>query len=114
MMQTLEDFVNEWNATHSHIRFALNGDSEFRLSMEVEIRCSRERYQKFLTAENWNRVSYMIEAQTHGIMYLMDCGLNYFEHGCMHAVIDSANHNYEERLIIGALRWLGEKFIPQN
>ena len=47
-------------------------------------------------------------------MYLLDCGLDYFEHGYMYAVIDSANDNYEERLIIGALRWLGEKFIPQD
>jgi len=32
----------------------------------------------------------------------------------MYAVINSENDNYEERLIIGALRWLGEKFIPQD
>ena len=112
MMQTLEDFIEEWDTTHSDFKFVLDGVPEIRLN--VEIRCSRERYRKFLTVENWNRLSYMIEAQTHGNMYLMDCGLDYFEHGCMYAVINSANDNYEERLIIGALRWLGEKFIPQD
>ena len=112
MTQTLEDFVKEWNATHSHFKFALDGTSE--IGLNVEIRCSRERYQKFLTIENWSRLSCVVEGQTHGNMYLMDCGLDYFEHGCMYAVINSVNDNYEERLIIGALRWLGEKFIPQD
>ena len=111
MKQPLEDFIKEWNTTHSHFKFALNGVPTIRL--KVEIRCSRARYQEFLTAENWNRLSDIIEAQTHGNMYLMDCGIDYFEHGCMYAVINSVNHNYDERLIIGALRWLGEKFIPQ-
>lgn len=112
MNQTLEDFIEEWDTTHSDFKFALDGVPEIRLY--VEIRCSTTRYQKFLTAENWNRLSCVIEAQTHGNMYLMDCGLDYFEHGCMYAVINSANDNYDERLIIGALRWLGEKFIPQD
>ena len=112
MKQNLEDFIKEWNATHLHFKFALNGDPMIRLN--VEVRCSRVRYQKFLTAKNWNKLSYTIEAKTHGNMYLMDCGIDYFEHGCMYAVINTVNHNYDERLIVGALRWLGEEFSSQG
>ena len=112
MKQTLEDFIEEWNATHPYFKFALNGAPTIRLY--VEMRCSRARYQKFLTAENWSKLSDVIDAKTHGNMYLMDCGIDYFEHGCVHAVINSINHNYDERLIIGVLRWLGEQFFPQD
>lgn len=112
MMQTLEEFIDEWNATHSYFKFVLDGVSMLRLN--VKICCSTTIYQKFLTIENWSRLSCVIEGQTHGNMYLLDCGLDYFEHGCMYAVINSVNDNYDERLIIGALRWLGEKFIPQD
>lgn len=112
MKQTLEDFINEWNATHSYFKFVLNGTPTIWLN--VEMRCSRTRYQEFLTAENWNKLSSVIEAKTHGNMYLIDYGIDYFEHGCMYAVINSLNHNYDERLIIGALRWLGENFFPRD
>lgn len=111
-MQTLEEFIEDWNATHSHFKFALNGVSTIRLN--VEIRCSTTIYQKFLTAENWDRLSRATQSLTRGNMYLMDCGIDYFEHGCMYAVINSVNDNYNERMIVATLRWLGKNIIPQN
>ena len=32
----------------------------------------------------------------------------------MYAVINSVNDNYNERMIIATLRWLGKNIIPQN
>lgn len=112
MKQTLEDFIEEWNATHKHFKFALNGVPTIRL--DVEIRCSVAKYREFFTIENWNILRDVIEAKSHGNMYIMDCEFGYFQHGCMQAVINSTNHNYDERLIVGALRWLGEEFFTQD
>ena len=58
-MQTLEEFIDEWNATHSYFKFVLDGVSMLRLN--VKICCSTTIYQKFLTIENWSRLSCVIE-----------------------------------------------------
>ena len=37
-----------------------------------------------------------------------------FERGIIDIKIASSNHNYQERFVVGVLRWIAEEFFPNE
>lgn len=113
MKQTLEDFILEWNRSHDRFFFSIQENPSTGRPNGVEIRYSAAKYQNFVSNNNWNKLKDTIEAKSHGTMFVVSDEY-LFERGIIEIKVASANHNYQEYLIIGALRWVGEEFFPGN
>lgn len=112
MKQTLSDFICEWNQTHRRFIFSAAEAPMCDRPISVDIRYSAAKYQDFYSAKQWNSLTDLVEVKSHGTMYVTT-DERLFERGIIEIKVASSNHNYEERLVIGVLRWIGEEFFPQ-
>ncbi len=112
MKQTLKGFVLEWGEAHPRFVFALREDAATGIPLGVEIRYPAAKYHDFLSVTNWEKMRDVVEAKTHGNMYVVT-DAHLFERGIIEAKLAAMNHNFQERMVVGALRWLGEEFFPQ-
>lgn len=110
---TLMEFVKEWNANHRRFIFAINDSSMVNRPTSVEIRYSAAKYQNFYSTDNWHRLIDLVDAKSRGTMYIVTDEY-LFERGIIEAKLASCNHNYQERLIVGTLRWIGEEFFQSD
>jgi len=110
MKQTLKDFVLEWNELHDRFVFSFQEAPGTSRPTEVGIRYSAAKYQDFFSTDKWNRLKDIVEAKSHGTMYVFTDEY-LFERGIIDIKIASSNHNYQERLVTGVLRWIGEEFF---
>lgn len=108
-MKPLKDFILEWNYTHRSVIFSLQEAPIIRKPTEVGIRYSTAKYPD-LSTKKWNSLVDLVDAKSHGTMCVVT-NEYLFERGIINIGIASANHNYQERLVIGVLRWIGEKFF---
>lgn len=113
MKQRVLDFIHEWNIEHPKFVFLANVVPEIKRPASIEIRYSAARYVDFYSAQVWYRLKGVVEAKSHGTMLVMSSERE-FECGMIHINIACANHNYEDRLVIGVLRWIGEEFFPHS
>ncbi len=113
MKQKVQDFVHVWNSAHPKFVFLLNMIPEIKRPASVDIRYSAAKYADFYTTPAWYRLKGVVEAKSHGTMLVMSSE-GEFERGIIHINIACANHNFEDRLVIGVLRWIGEEFFPNN
>ena len=113
MKQTLKDFILEWNGSHKHFNFSMQEAPGTGRPTEVEIRYQAAKYKDFLSAKNWLSLKDIVEAKSHGTMFVFtdEC---LFEYGIVEIKIASANHNYQERIVVGVLRWIYEEFFPNQ
>ncbi len=110
MGQRLGDFVFSWNRSHNYFVFSIHKASFMERPIGVEIRYSAARYQSLLSTDKWNNLKDVIEAKSHGTMYVVTDEY-LFERGIIEIKIASSNHNYQERFIVGVLRWICEDFF---
>lgn len=113
MKQTLEDFILKWNKSHKKLVFSTTTIPVTGRPASVEIRYSAAKYQDFLVANKWNEISYLVERKSHGTMYIVT-DEHLFERGIIEIKVASSNHNYQERLIVGVLKWIGEDYFSSN
>ena len=113
MQVTLSDFIAQWNKSHKRFNFSAQNAPITDRPTVVEVRYSVAKYQKFFSTENWDRLRGAIEAKSHGTMYVATDEY-LFERGIIEIKIASSNHNYQERFIVGTLRWIGEEFFPDE
>lgn len=110
MKQTLEKFVFDWNKAHNRFTFSTNNTPVTKRPTDIKIRCSAAKYQDIFSTDTWNKLKDVVEAKSHGTMYVVT-DEKLFERGIIDIEIASSNHNYQERLIIGTIRWIGEEFF---
>lgn len=113
MNQTLKDFIVDWNESHNRFILSAQVDPARCRPVEVSIRYSAARYQDFYSTNKWNELRCLVEAKSHGTMYVVTDEY-LFERGIIDIKVASSNHNYEEQLVVGVLMWIGEKFFPSN
>ena len=109
MRQTLSDFILDWNKSHKSFTFSAPEAPGTGRPTEVKIRYSATKYQNFFSTEKWNKLKDVVEAKSHGTMYVVP-DEHLFERGIIDIKVASANHNYQERYIVGVLRWIYEYF----
>lgn len=113
MKQTLTDFIHSWNQSHKQLIFSVAEAPIIIRPTSIDIRYSAAKYRDFLSAIEWSRLKKLVEAKSHGIMYVVTDD-NLFERGIIEIKVASSNHNFQERLVVGVLRWIGEEFFPQR
>ncbi len=112
MEQTLADFVLEWNKVNKRFTFVVEM-SVLNRPTSVEVRYPAAKYQEFYSTDIWCRLNDMVEEKSHGTMYVVT-NEHLFERGIIEIKIASQNHNYQSRLVIGVLTWLGKEFFPNK
>ena len=110
MKQTLKDFILDWNKSHNRFSFWSQEIPDMDRPAEVGVRYSAARYQDFYSTDEWNRLRDIIDAKSRGTMYVVSDEY-LFERGIIDIKVASLNHNYQERHVIGVLRWIGEEFF---
>lgn len=113
MKQTLKEFILDWNKSHRHFTFSANNSPITGRPLNIEIRYSAAKYQNFFCTNSWNKLKDVVEAKSHGTMYVVT-DEHLFERGIVEIMVASSNHNYQERFIVGVLRWIGEDFFPKE
>ena len=113
MKQSLKDFISDWNKSHNRFTFSANNEIITGRPTSVAIRYSAAKYQSFFSTDKWNKLKDVVEAKSHGTMYVVT-DERLFERGIIEIKIASSNHNYQERLVVGVLRWIGEGFFPKD
>ena len=109
MKQTLGDFILDWNRSHARFIFSAQEAPATGRPTEVEIRYSAAKYQNFFSTDKWNKLKDVVEAKSHGTMYVVTDEY-LFERGIIEIKVASVNHNYQERFVVGVLRWIYEYF----
>ncbi len=110
MTQALKDFILDWNKSHNRFVFSIQEIPATGRPTEVEIRYSAAKYQDFFSTDKWIKLKDVVEAKSHGTMYVVT-DERLFERGIIEIKVASSNHNYQERFIVGVLRWIGEEFF---
>ena len=110
MKQTLKDFILDWNKSHNRFSFWSQEIPGMDRPAEVGVRYSAAMYQDFYSTDEWNRLRDIIDAKSRGTMYVVSDEY-LFERGIVDIKVASSNHNYQERHVIGVLRWIGEEFF---
>ena len=113
MKLTLEDFILDWNKSHNRFSFWFHGIPGTDRPTEVGVRYSAAKYQKFYSADEWNKLRDIVDARSHGTMYVVTDEFLY-KRGIIDIKVASSNHNYQERHVIGVLRWIGEEFFSKQ
>ena len=113
MKQTLGDFIFDWNKSHHRFVFSTQEVPATGRPTEVEIRYSAAKYQNVFSTDKWNKLKDVVEAKSHGTMYVVTDEY-LFERGIIEIKVASSNHNYQERFIVGVLRWICEEFFPNG
>ena len=111
MRQALSDFILEWNQSHKAFIFSAQEAPGTGRPTDVEIRYSAAKYQSFFSTEKWNKLKDVVEAKSHGTMFVVTDEY-LFERGIIGIKVATANHNYQERLIVGVLRWVYGGLFP--
>lgn len=112
MKQTLEGFILDWNQSHKHLVFSLAKSPVIDRPISVDIRYPAVKYRKVFTTENWRKLNDMVDAKSHGTMFITS-NEYLFERGVINASIASQNHNYEDQRIAGTLIWISENMFPE-
>ncbi|MBR3180704.1 hypothetical protein IKF63_01340 [Candidatus Saccharibacteria bacterium] len=110
MRQTLDNFVLTSNKARNHFIFSVQEAPATGRPTTVEIRYSAAKYQDFFSTDKWVLLRDVVEAKSHGTMYVATDEY-LFERGIIEIKIASMNHNYQERLVVGVLRWISEEFF---
>ena len=110
MKQTLQDCILDWNKSHNRFSFWSQEVPDTGRPTEVGVRYSAAKYQKFYSTDEWNRLRDIVDARSHGTMYVVTDEYLY-KRGIIDIKVASSNHNYQERHVIGVLRWIGEEFF---
>ena len=113
MKQTLGGFILDWNEHHNRFVFSAQEVPVTGRPTEVEIRYSPAKYHRYLSIEQWDRLVAVVEAKSHGTMYVVS-NEKLFRSGIVSIAVASANHNYQERIVVGVLRWIGEEFFQNE
>ncbi len=113
MKQVLDDFIFSWNKAHKRFIFSAQEAPVIGRPTGVEIRYSAAKYQNFFSTDKWNKLKDVVEAKSHGTMYVVTDEY-LFERGIIEIKVASSNHNYQERLVVGVLRWICEEFFPNE
>ena len=110
MKQSLREFVSDWNKSHNHFIFSVQEAPIAQLPISIEIRYTTAKYREILSATNWQKLRGAVEIRSHGTMHIVT-DEHLFEHGIIEIKIGSMNHNYQEHIVVGVLRWIGEEFF---
>ena len=109
----LEDFIAKWNETHKRFEFSLIQAPLSTRPTSVEVRYPAAKYQKFYSTDKWNELRLMVDALSHGTM-VATTNEELFEKGILELKIASQNHNYQDRLAIATLSWIGEELFTNR
>lgn len=107
--QTLDKFISGWNKSRKHFTFSCQKIPVIERPAEVQIRYLTAKYREFLSIDKWVFLKDMVETHSHGTIYV-STDEDLFERGIIDIKVASANYNYQERLVIGVLRWIAEFF----
>lgn len=113
MELTLKDFILDWNKSHNRFFFWSQEIPGIGRPTEVGVRYSAAKYQDFYSTDEWNRLRDVVDAKSHGTMYVVTDEY-LFERGIIDIKVASSNHNYQEYHIISVLRWIGEEFFHKQ
>lgn len=113
MRQTLKSFILDWNKSHNRFVFSVQEALNTSRPTEVGIRYSAAKYQNLFSTDKWNKLRGVVETKSHGTMYVTTDEY-LFERGIIEMKVASSNHNYQERLIVGVLRWIYEFFQGED
>lgn len=113
MKKTLKDFILDWNKSHNRFVFSVQETPVTGRPTEVNVRYSAGKYRRYLSINQWDRLVGVVEAKSHGTMYVVS-NEKLFRSGIVNIAVASANHNYQERIIVGVLRWIGEEFFQNE
>ena len=110
MQQALGNFILEWNQSHRRLTFSANYEPVVGRPISISIRFSATRYRRYLSAEQWDRLLKVVEAKSHRNMYVVSSE-KLFMRGIIEILIAPANYNYQERVVVGVLRWINDDFF---
>ncbi len=113
MKLTLKDFILDWNKSHNRFSFWFQEIPGTGRPAEVGVRYTAVKYRDFYSADEWNRLRDIVDARSHGTMYVVTDEYLY-KRGIIDIKVASSNHNYQERHVIGVLRWIGEEFFSKQ
>ena len=92
---TLKEFVEAWNESHKRFIFSVYDNSGVNRPTSVEIRYPAVRYKNFYSTDNWNRLNDMVDALSHGTMFIVSNEYLY-EPRSLHAIIITKNSGLQE------------------
>lgn len=108
----LADFVRDWNQKHDSFKISPLMDEEMGRPLFIFIRYTAVKHRGFYSLETWTTLCDIISAKSRGLCTVKSDS-DSFERGAISLEVMSMSHNYQERLITGALRWLTGEFFPQ-
>ncbi|MBE6013740.1 MAG: hypothetical protein E7241_00025 [Lachnospiraceae bacterium] len=109
----IKSFIEAWNGSHNRFIFSVYDNSGVNRPTSLEIRYSAAKYQAIFSTENWYRLVDVVEAKSHGTMYIVTDEY-LFGRGIIEAKIASCNHNFDERFVVGVMTWIGEELFKEE
>lgn len=103
-------FIEEWNEVCPRFLFAPRLIPKNGRPSSISVRYSAAKYHNRYSTDEWNRLCNVVEAKSHGTMFVVSTERMY-ENGVVEIAVAAANHNYQDRLVIGVLRWIAEGFF---
>ena len=67
-------------------------------------------YRDLYTTDDWNHFRTMVGLKSHNLMMVVS-NEEAFGQGVVQIVISSANHDYNESLIVSTLEWISRDFF---
>ena len=113
MKLALKDFILDWNKSHNRFSFWFQEIPGTGRPAEVGVCYTAVKYRDFYSVDEWNRLRDIVDARSHGTMYVVTDEYLY-KRGIIDIKVASSNHNYQERHVIGVLRWIGEEFFSKQ
>ena len=78
--------------------------------MNIEMRYSAVCFRDLYTTDDWNHFKAMVGLRSHNLMMVVPSE-EAFSQGVVQIVISSANHDYNESLIVRTLEWISRDFF---
>ena len=106
----LNDFTIDWNKAHRSFFFTIQWAPVVGRPVNIEMRYSAVCYKNLYTTNDWNHLRAMVGLKSHNLMMVVSSE-EAFSQGVVQIVISSANHDYNESLIVDALKWISRVFF---
>lgn len=106
----LNDFTIDWNKAHRSFFFTIQWAPVVGRPVNIEMRYSAVCYKNLYTTNDWNHLRAMVGLKSHNLMMVVSSE-EAFSQGVVQIVISSANYDYNESLIVDALKWISRDFF---
>ena len=106
----LNDFTIDWNKAYRSFFFTIQWAPVVGRPVNIEMRYSAVCYKNLYTTNDWNHLRAMVGLKSHNLMMVVSSE-EAFSQGVVQIVISSANHDYNESLIVDALKWISRDFF---